>query len=185
MLFAVPRLFDYQGGVSMLGLGDIVLPGLLLSFASRYDESKRFVELVSGGSGRTASDDDRPRSCRCCGGGYFPPVMVAYAIGLLMANAAVYIMKMGQPALLYLVPCCLGTLVYMAHRAGELNDMWEGPRVIRMTERLMSGGHRVENATHQEEERREFENFNSDEEVYGLDSAEGAPSPELVKAEMT
>eukprot|EP00985_Skeletonema_marinoi_P001485 scaffold585_cov161-Skeletonema_marinoi.AAC.2 len=37
MLFAIPRVGDYQGGASMLGLGDIVLPGLLLmlSFASR------------------------------------------------------------------------------------------------------------------------------------------------------
>ena len=33
MLFTIPRIFDYQGGSSMLGLGDIVLPGLLLSFA--------------------------------------------------------------------------------------------------------------------------------------------------------
>jgi signal peptide peptidase-like protein 2B len=44
--------------------------------------------------------------------------MVAYAIGLFMANAAVYIMEMGQPALLYLVPCCLGTMVCMGRRAG-------------------------------------------------------------------
>jgi len=50
MLFAIPRVGDYQGGASMLGLGDIVLPGLLLSFASRFDEAKRLMGLVSGGS---------------------------------------------------------------------------------------------------------------------------------------
>ena len=65
--------------------------------------------------------------------------MVAYAIGLLMANAAVYIMQMGQPALLYLVPCCLGTMCWMGHKAGELNELWEGPRVIRAAEALMYG----------------------------------------------
>ena len=32
VLFADPRIGNYQGGCSMLGLGDIVLPGLLLSF---------------------------------------------------------------------------------------------------------------------------------------------------------
>ena len=149
MLFAIPRIGDYQGGCSMLGLGDIVLPGLLLSFASRYDESKRLMGLISGGSGRVANNacpDARSYSnpfcflCCCCGNGYFGPVMVAYAIGLFMANAAVYLMEMGQPALLYLVPCCLGTMVYIGHRAGELKDLWEGPRVIRSVDALMYGG---------------------------------------------
>ena len=137
MLFAIPRIGDYQGGSSMLGLGDIFLPGLLLSFASRFDESKRLMGMVSGGSGRVVANNACPVSagatqgrngrssnplsflCSCCfSNGYFGPVMVAYAIGLFMANAAVYIMEMGQPALLYLVPCCLGTMVCMGRRAG-------------------------------------------------------------------
>jgi signal peptide peptidase-like protein 2B len=149
MLFAVPRLFDYQGGCSMLGLGDIVLPGLLLSFASRYDESKRLMGLISGGSGRVVANNACPDAvskngpfcflCCCFRNGYFGPVMVAYAIGLLMANTAVYVMQMGQPALLYLVPCCLGTMVYMGWRAGELKDLWEGPRVIRAVDAIMYG----------------------------------------------
>ncbi|KAL7464541.1 hypothetical protein ACHAXS_004872 [Conticribra weissflogii] len=155
MLFAIPRIGDYQGGSSLLGLGDIVLPGLLLSFASRFDEAKRLIGVVGGGSGRMRNNgcpdgavggggmvkSSNPLCfllC-CCRGGYFGPVMVAYAIGLLMANAAVYIMEMGQPALLYLVPCCLGTMVYMGHKAGELNDLWEGPRVIRSADAFMYG----------------------------------------------
>lgn len=161
MLFAIPRIGDYQGGCSMLGLGDIVLPGLLLSFASRYDESKRLMGLVSGGSGRVPNNACPDTSgggktascflCCCCRNGYFGPVMVAYAVGLLMANAAVYIMEMGQPALLYLVPCCLGTMMYMGHKAGELKDLWEGPRVIRAADRLMYGEPQVENAEEEEQ----------------------------------
>ncbi|KAL7532573.1 hypothetical protein ACHAXR_004713 [Thalassiosira sp. AJA248-18] len=183
MLFAMPRIGDYQGGCSMLGLGDIVLPGLLLSFASRYDESKRLMGLIAGGSGRVANNACPNASgtsrnnkssanpfcflCCCCSNGYFGPVMVAYAIGLLMANAAVYIMEMGQPALLYLVPCCLGTMVYMGHKAGELNDLWEGPRVIRAAEALMYGEPMVESAEEDQqdhEERRALENGMSNEE---------------------
>jgi signal peptide peptidase-like protein 2B len=76
--------------------------------------------------------------------------MVAYAIGLAMANAAVYIMQMGQPALLYLVPCCLGTMVYIGHKSGELNDLWEGPRVIRAADALLYGAPRVESGAEQE-----------------------------------
>jgi signal peptide peptidase-like protein 2B len=158
MLFSVPRIGDYQGGSSMLGLGDIVLPGLLLSFASRYDESKRLMGMISGGSGRVVMNSAcqaSPRCflcswCTCCiGTGYFGPVMVAYAVGLAMANIAVYVMEMGQPALLYLVPCCLGTMVYMGKKAGELSDLWDGPRAIRFCETLLYGAasQEVENTT--------------------------------------
>eukprot|EP00580_Thalassiosira_gravida_P016290 CAMPEP_0201665430 /NCGR_PEP_ID=MMETSP0494-20130426/6577_1 /ASSEMBLY_ACC=CAM_ASM_000839 /TAXON_ID=420259 /ORGANISM="Thalassiosira gravida, Strain GMp14c1" /LENGTH=569 /DNA_ID=CAMNT_0048144383 /DNA_START=19 /DNA_END=1728 /DNA_ORIENTATION=- len=176
MLFAIPRLFDYQGGCSMLGLGDIVLPGLLLSFASRYDESKRLMGLVAGGSGRVPNNacpdagSGKAASCFlccCCRNGYFGPVVVAYAIGLFMANAAVYIMEMGQPALLYLVPCCLGTMVYMGYKAGELKDLWEGPRVIRAADRLMYGEPHVENAEEEDqgEERQVLEDGMCNEEA--------------------
>ncbi|KAL9189242.1 hypothetical protein ACHAXT_011732 [Thalassiosira profunda] len=177
MLFAIPRIGDFRGGCSMLGLGDIVLPGLLLSFASRYDESKRLMGLVSGGSGRVANNacpNSSPKSsnplcflCCCFKNGYFGPVMVGYAIGLLMANAAVYLMEMGQPALLYLVPCCLGTMCYMGHKAGELNDLWEGPRVIRAADALMYGEPAVERAESRQDERREQEDdgLNNTEEA--------------------
>ena len=36
MLLLLPRIDDYTGGYTMLGLGDIVLPGLLVAFAARY-----------------------------------------------------------------------------------------------------------------------------------------------------
>ena len=71
--------------------------GLLLSFASRFDESKRLLGMMLGGSGRSVADGACPESPTCCvGNGYFGPVMVAYVIGLGMANMAVYVMEMGQ-----------------------------------------------------------------------------------------
>eukprot|EP00752_Nemacystus_decipiens_P009947 g8870.t1 len=105
MLLELPRLWDYTGGYAMLGLGDIVIPGLLLSFAHRYD--------VSVGLGITK--------------GYFVFMVAGYAVGLLMANMAVYVMAMGQPALLYLVPCTLGLFVFLSYNDGTLRTMWDGP----------------------------------------------------------
>jgi len=147
MLFTIPRFFDYQGGASLLGLGDIVLPGLLLSFAARLDAAKHLVGLMVGGRGISHSNtcpEGRKcfGSCTCMGlfnGGYFGPLVVAYGIGLLMANVAVYKFQMGQPALLYLVPCCLGTMVYMGWRRNELNQMWEGARTIKAADKLVYG----------------------------------------------
>jgi signal peptide peptidase-like protein 2B len=147
MLLTVPRIGDYQGGASLLGLGDIVLPGLLLSFAARLDAAKRLLGVISGGSGANAAYTCREDRCggafTICNGGYFAPLVIAYAVGLLMANTAVYVMQMGQPALLYLVPCCLGTICYMGWRRNELLDLWNGPKVIRTADTLLygEGGH--------------------------------------------
>ena len=127
MLLTVPRIADYQGGASLLGLGDIVLPGLLLSFAARLDAAKHFLGAAAGGG---------PMST---GYGYFAPLIVAYAIGLFMANAAVYLMNMGQPALLYLVPMCLGTMCFLGWRRNELVSLWEGPKVIRTVDAMIYG----------------------------------------------
>jgi signal peptide peptidase-like protein 2B len=141
MLLTIPRFFDYQGGASLLGLGDIVLPGLLLSFAARYDAAKSLVGIVGGGSGRIATTcpEQRLLSSCLCFRGYFGPLVIAYAIGLFMANAAVYLMEMGQPALLYLVPSCLGTMSYIGWRQGELKDLWDGPRAIKAADAILYG----------------------------------------------
>ena len=124
MLLTVPRFEDYQGGASLLGLGDIVLPGLLLSFAARLDAAMKLVVTAR-------------RSSHCC---YFGPLIVAYAVGLMMANVAVYWMNMGQPALLYLVPCCLGTMCWLGWKRGELTGLWHGPKVLVTADTMMYGG---------------------------------------------
>lgn len=64
--------------------------------------------------------------CFRCGRGigYYPVALIGYAVGLSAANAAVALMQMGQPALLYLVPCIMGPLVALAWRRGELAEWW-------------------------------------------------------------
>jgi hypothetical protein len=143
MLLTIPRLFDYQGGSSLLGLGDIVLPGLLISFAARLDAAKSLLGVLGGGSGALTTHCPEERyfffSCNMCSAGYFVPLVIAYAVGLWMANTAVYLMQMGQPALLYLVPCCLGTMRYLGFRKQEWGELWNGPRALKTAEALLWG----------------------------------------------
>ena len=47
-----------------------------------------------------------------------------------MANLAVVLMQQGQPALLYLVPCTLGVMLWMARGRKELEDLWRGPTAL-------------------------------------------------------
>lgn len=134
MLLTIPRIADYQGGASLLGLGDIVLPGLVLSFASRLDASKKLVGAMRGGRSSLESSGFFKS--------YFGLIVIAYAIGLMMANIAVVVMQMGQPALLYLVPMCLGSLFFVGWNNGEILELWNGPRVLKAAEHYIRDAER-------------------------------------------
>ncbi|RMX65261.1 hypothetical protein DD238_006077 [Peronospora effusa] len=54
---------------------------------------------------------------------------VGYAAGLGLANVAVIITEMGQPALMYLVPTTLGLLIVASKRNGDFRAMWTGDEV--------------------------------------------------------
>jgi Signal peptide peptidase. len=48
-------------------------------------------------------------------------------------------MNMGQPALLYLVPSCLGTMSFLGWRRGELNELWNTPKVLASCDEILYG----------------------------------------------
>ncbi|KAG0589466.1 hypothetical protein KC19_1G022400 [Ceratodon purpureus] len=103
MLLKVPRLYDPWGGYSIIGFGDILLPGLLVSFCLRYDWTAR-KSLYRG---------------------YFLWSTVGYGLGLFLTYVALNAMNgSGQPALLYIVPCTLGTVLLLGWWRGELRSLW-------------------------------------------------------------
>mmetsp|Transcript_10247 Transcript_10247/g.26088 ORF Transcript_10247/g.26088 Transcript_10247/m.26088 type:complete len:574 (+) Transcript_10247:269-1990(+) len=107
MVIRVPRLFSDLPGYSLLGLGDIVLPGLLVAFT-------RLADLRLGLLW--------PR-------GYFAPVLTGYGVGLLLTYLALMFHvggSHGQPALLYLVPCTLGPLCGLAAARGHFRLLLRG-----------------------------------------------------------
>uniref|UniRef100_A0A0R0HAW3 PA domain-containing protein n=1 Tax=Glycine max TaxID=3847 RepID=A0A0R0HAW3_SOYBN len=103
MLLKFPRIFDPWGGYSIIGFGDILLPGMLVAFSLRYD-------WLANKSLRS---------------GYFLWAMVAYGFGLLITYVALNLMDgHGQPALLYIVPFTLGTLMTLGRKRGDLRVLW-------------------------------------------------------------
>ncbi|XP_025648182.1 signal peptide peptidase-like 4 [Arachis hypogaea] len=89
--------------LSIIGFGDIILPGLLVAFSLRYDWLAK-------------------RNLRS---GYFVWAMSAYGLGLLITYVALNLMDgHGQPALLYIVPFTLGTLLSLGKKRGKLNLLW-------------------------------------------------------------
>ncbi|KAK4743887.1 hypothetical protein SAY87_010199 [Trapa incisa] len=103
MLLKIPRMFDPWGGYSIIGFGDILLPGLLIAFSLRYDWLAN-------------------KNLRA---GYFLWAMIAYGIGLLITYIALNLMNgHGQPALLYIVPLTLGAFFTLGRKRGDLKTLW-------------------------------------------------------------
>ncbi|XP_078523827.1 signal peptide peptidase-like 3 [Lissotriton helveticus] len=103
---------------SMLGIGDIVMPGLLLCFVLRYDNYKKQATDPQG----TANISGRMQKVS-----YFHCTLIGYFVGLLTATVASRIHRAAQPALLYLVPFTLLPLLTMAYLKGDLRRMWSEP----------------------------------------------------------
>jgi len=89
---------------TLIGLGDIVLPGLLLCFAMRFDDAKG-LDLRSN---------------------YFAVTMAGYCIGLTICEIIVGSFHWAQPAMIYLVPGTLIPFTLTAFRRGEISELWEG-----------------------------------------------------------
>lgn len=86
---------------AMLGLGDIVIPGIFIALLLRFDVSLKK-------NSRT----------------YFYSSFVAYIFGLGLTIFIMHTFKHAQPALLYLVPACVGFPVLVALIKGELTEMF-------------------------------------------------------------
>lgn len=100
--------------MAVLGLGDVALPGLLIVLLARWDA----VAALAA---------HRARSCAALRG-YAAPAIAAFAAGLALTYTALRLQwfgDAGQPALLYLVPCVLGTTCLLAAARGELRALWE------------------------------------------------------------
>merc|ERR1712192_43691 len=61
-----------------------------------------------------------------CWRGYFLPGLISYSLGLLATMVVLEITGAGQPALLYLVPCTLGTALTAGYCRGDLLSLWHG-----------------------------------------------------------
>lgn len=81
---------------AMLGLGDIVIPGIFIALLLRFD--------VSLNRGKNV---------------YFYSSFIAYIFGLFLTMAVMVYWKHAQPALLYLVPCCISFPFIVAFYQGD------------------------------------------------------------------
>ena len=122
MLFMFPRIGDSQGEYSMLGYGDVILPGLLIVHNALFEN--RFYSSSSNSSSPTGGKVVKKMRYK-----YFVCSIFAYSVGMILTFIALYLKvggQGGQPALTYLVPTTVLTTVFVAWMNGELREMWDG-----------------------------------------------------------
>jgi len=107
-----PRSLIPGSGFSMLGLGDIVIPGSFIATCLRFDHSR---SRRTSESNKTASFSSFPKP-------YFKSSLFAYMIALTITSLVVQFAGHAQPALLYLSPACMGAFFYTARKRHELQE---------------------------------------------------------------
>jgi minor histocompatibility antigen H13 len=156
---------------SILGLGDIVLPGMLMGWTLRFDLWLHYLRKIKyestdlkivakdEASGQVITKSDtKHREVKMpyvdvtgrwgewlWSGGltsfgqrlplelaatqfsktYFYASLVGYLLGMLTTLAMLLVYKRGQPALLYLVPGVLGSILVTALVRGEMPELWK------------------------------------------------------------
>jgi len=89
---------------SMLGLGDIVIPGIFIALMLRFDAKRaKGVKRFS-----------KP---------YFTFTFWGYVLGMLTTIGVMHVFKAAQPALLYLVPFCIAASLAAGALLGELKEL--------------------------------------------------------------
>ena len=105
MVTVFPRFLSST--LSLVGLGDVLVPGVHLAVLRRFDA----------------------HTARAWYRGYFFIGLVGYAVGLFATMTVAYVFASGQPALLFLIPLVHAPPMLFAWWRGELRMLWRGKRV--------------------------------------------------------
>jgi len=116
LLFPV-NLFAAEPAFSMLGLGDIIIPGVFIALCLKYDVDKAILNFRRQGI--------REFNFDLISTPYFKWSLGGYALGIVMTYNALIIFKTAQPALLFLVPCVTLSVLLCALKNREVKDLFE------------------------------------------------------------
>lgn len=140
-LSSQPSRICYVHTYSLLGFGDILVPGLLVSYAHSFD-------LVSGIRYKL----------------YWLLTTAAYILGLIATFISLFLMNSAQPALLYLVPFTLIPTILVAWLRGDLPAMWEGDNKAAVTRLATTNGPHSPAGGQDEEDGEEYDDSEDEED---------------------
>ncbi|KAF8983670.1 hypothetical protein BGZ46_009811 [Entomortierella lignicola] len=110
LFFGLPASEAYQ--FAMLGLGDIVIPGVYVALCLRFDQHLAGTKNPNLGRSTRFS---KP---------YFTACFIAYVLGLATTMFVMHTFKAAQPALLYLSPACILSVLFTGLVRGEIKEVF-------------------------------------------------------------
>lgn len=120
IMFPAALLSTHPENFTILGLGDMALPGMLVSLGASFDQKWCRTEPTS--AARLKARGGAPAIQ------YLRRATAGYAVGLVSAMVGGMISGAAQPALMYLVPAVLATVLFTAWQKRELPEVWGGQR---------------------------------------------------------
>jgi len=131
ILFVTGIKDDGTTKFSLLGLGDIVLPGIFMALNLRWDvirslDKVKMQALVKGKKTANQAWEEMKARIVDTPKTYFRNCLIGYLVAILITVAIMLIFDHGQPALLYLVPAVLGATTYTAMQEGEFSPVMTG-----------------------------------------------------------
>ena len=98
---------------NMIGLGDIVIPGVYVALMLRFDiylykKAKKDISKIGFSNMK-----------------YFIITFIFYNLGIIITLSSMYFFNHAQPALLYLVPCTLISSTLLALQKREIKLLWK------------------------------------------------------------
>ncbi|KAL7411918.1 signal peptide peptidase-domain-containing protein [Mrakia frigida] len=111
LLFPKDPSLTRSAGFTMLGLGDIIIPGVLIALALRLDFS---LHSRRHPSKPLTPSDSFPKP-------YFLAIIVAYVVGLVTTIVVMHTTRSAQPALLYLSPACVGAIAFTSYLKSQFS----------------------------------------------------------------
>ena len=100
---------------NMIGLGDIVIPGVYVALMLRFD-----IYLY-----KKAKNDISKFGFSFKNMKYFIITFIFYNLGIIITLSSMYFFNHAQPALLYLVPCTLFSSTLLSFQQRDFKDLWK------------------------------------------------------------
>ncbi|ORZ32227.1 signal peptide peptidase-domain-containing protein [Catenaria anguillulae PL171] len=128
----IEALIKAKTGFTMLGLGDIVIPGIYVALSLRFDYHNHLATKAAPIKQRVTGS----KAAAVLGAGlndvlttsfatpYFTTCFLAYVSGLVATVWVMHTYQAAQPALLYLSPACILSTLLTALVRGELGAMF-------------------------------------------------------------
>ena len=102
----------------LLGLGDILLPGMIIKYSRRFDLLKKKMEKRKIGLRKKKSNIN-----------FYSFNLLLYFISVVLAMVMMFVFNHGQPVLFYISPIFIIGLMGKAYYDGCLGIFWSGIKI--------------------------------------------------------